>query len=224
MSDIITSKWFLIKCSTNFFNRNIYFYNKLIIMNHTTLVFTFPTIVIGILIFAIWTSIHVYAQQLSPPSRSALLENQTIQAAPKQQQHITKIKITSPTKGQQVPVGIDLTVSGTSIDNAISNDCKVTVIVNKVRPYQPVTPSGTAAAAGDYSKWNFVLTSKYTTIKPGQNRITAKYDCTDNPALNSFSSVNVTGITGGVASTSNATKTTTPIQNTTRTDRAMASA
>jgi hypothetical protein len=46
----------------------------------------------------------------------------------------------------------------------------------------------------DYSKWNFVLTSKYTTIKPGQNRITAKYECINNPALSSFSSVNVTEI------------------------------
>src|SRR5919197_3181955 len=162
----------------------------------------------------------------APPSSAT---NQTKSSSlsrslPASTPHISKVKITSPTRDQQLRVGKDLTVSGTSIDNATSNDCKVTVIVNKVRPYQPVTPSGAAAAAGDYSKWNFVLTSKYTTIKPGQNRITAKYDCTDNPALNSFSSVNVTGITGGVASTSNATKTTTPIQNTTRTDRAMASA
>jgi hypothetical protein len=38
------------------------------------------------------------------------------------------------------------------------------------------------------------LTSKYTTIKSGQNRITTKYECEDNPASKSFSSVNVTGI------------------------------
>ena len=113
-------------------------------------------------------------------------------------QHIAKIKITSPAKGQQVPVGKDLTISGTSyIDNATANtnDCKVSVSVNKVRPYQPATATGTGVkAADDYSKWNFVLASKYTTIKPGQNRITAKYECINNPALTSFSSVNVTGV------------------------------
>ena len=34
-------------------------------------------------------------------------------------------------KGQQAPVGKDLTLSGTSIDNATAsaNDCKVSVIV-----------------------------------------------------------------------------------------------
>jgi hypothetical protein len=105
------------------------------------------------------------------------------------EQDITKIKITSPIKGQQVPVRKDLTVSGTSIDNATS-DCQVSA-----------TGSGggggggvAAAAANDYSKWNYVLTSKYTTIKPGQNRITAKYECGGNAALTSFSSVNVTGV------------------------------
>ncbi|MFL6328443.1 MAG: hypothetical protein ACJ71I_13320, partial [Nitrososphaeraceae archaeon] len=87
----------------------------------------------------------------------------------------------------------DLTVSGTSIDNAASNYCKVSVIVNKVRPYQPATAIGPGGAA-DYSKWKFDITSKYTTIKPGENRITAKYDCKDNPASKSFSSVNVTGV------------------------------
>ena len=31
-------------------------------------------------------------------------------------------------------------------------------------------------------------------VKPGANRITAKYECEDNPASKSFSSVNVTGV------------------------------
>src|ERR687888_7921 len=174
-------------------------------MNHTTSIFRISIVVVGIVIFAIWSNIHVYAQQLSslPPSSPS---------ASKPQQHIAKIKITSPTKGQQVPVGKDLTISGTSyIDNATANtnDCKVSVSVNKVRPYQPATATGTGVkAADDYSKWNFVLASKYTTIKPGQNRITAKYECGNNPALTSYSSVNVTGIQAAVAPTTAAATTT----------------
>jgi hypothetical protein len=127
----------------------------------------------------------------APSSLSAT----TLPASPKPQQDITKIKITSPARGQQVQVGKDLTVSGTSIDNTSTN-CQISVRVNKVSPYQPATATGTAGGGGagpsaaghDYSKWNFVLTSKYTTIKPGQNRITAKYECVNNPALTAFSS------------------------------------
>jgi hypothetical protein len=63
---------------------------------------------------------------------------------------------------------------------------------NNVKPYQN-TAAGTGRAA-DYSKWNFALTSKYTTIKPDQNRITAKYECANNPDSKGFSSVNVTGV------------------------------
>jgi hypothetical protein len=111
------------------------------------------------------------------------------------------VKITSPTKGQQVPIGKDLTIYGTSIDDATSN-CQVSMSVNHVKPYQPATAAGTRGA-NDYSKWNFVLTSNYTTIKPGpDNRITAKYTCTDNPAMiSSHSSVNVTGVATAAAAT-----------------------
>jgi hypothetical protein len=161
----------------------------------------------------------VYAQKVFPSSTVQLTKTalgmtaarslSAAAAAPippvssRSEQDITKIKITSPIKGQQVPVGKDLAVSGTSIDNATS-DCQVSVRVNRVSPYQPATSAtatgsgggggGGAAAANDYSKWNYVLTSKYTTIKPGQNRITAKYECGGNAALTSFSSVNVTGV------------------------------
>ncbi|MFL6325179.1 MAG: hypothetical protein ACJ72C_10505 [Nitrososphaeraceae archaeon] len=160
----------------------------------------------------------VYAQKVFPSSTVQLTKTAlgmtaarslSAAAAPippvssRSEQDITKIKITSPIKGQQVPVRKDLTVSGTSIDNATS-DCQVSVRVNRVSPYQPATSAtatgsgggggGGAAAANDYSKWNYVLTSKYTTIKPGQNRITAKYECGGNAALTSFSSVNVTGV------------------------------
>jgi hypothetical protein len=122
------------------------------------------------------------------------------------QSHIPKIKITSPTRDQQLPAGKDLTVYGISIDNATSNDCKVSVIVNKVRPYQPATATGPGGAT-DYSKWKFDITSKYTTIKQGDNRITSKYECANNPDGNSFSSVNLTGTSdaGTTAASSNQT-------------------
>ncbi len=148
----------------------------------------------GILLSAAWSNIAVYAQNKTATSITSSVSS----ANPAQ--HVAKIKITSPTRGQQVPVGKDLTVSGTSIDNATSNDCKVSVIVNKVRPYQNATAAG-AGGAADYSKWSFVLTSKYTTIKPGENRITSKYECANDPNANLFSSVNVTGVPSSTNST-----------------------
>jgi hypothetical protein len=137
----------------------------------------------GILVFTLWSNIAAYAQNTTTAGNGTTTTTS--------QQHVPKIKITSPTRGQQLSVGKDLTISGTSIANATSN-CQVSVIVNNVKPYQNATATGTDGAA-DYSKWNFVLTSKYTTIKPGQNRITAKYECANNPASKGFSSVNVTG-------------------------------
>ncbi|MFL6376387.1 MAG: hypothetical protein ACJ72R_02855 [Nitrososphaeraceae archaeon] len=79
----------------------------------------------GILIFALWTNVAAYAQ-----NRTAAVN------ATSSSQHMPKIKITSPTRGQQVPAGKDLAVSGTSIDNATAK-CEVSVIVNNVKPYQP---------------------------------------------------------------------------------------
>ena len=134
----------------------------------------------------------------------------TSPSTPSASQKSPTVRITSLTKGQEVPVGKDLTISGTSIDNANSNDCKVSVRVNKINPYQQATATGAGGAATkDYSKWNFVLTSKYTPIKPGQNRITAKYECANNPALTAFSSVNVNGVPATTAATGTATSTTT---------------
>jgi hypothetical protein len=163
-------------------------------MNHTSLIFILFSSLAGILAFAIWSNAYVYAQQTSSPARPSVSSTASRSAQEPGQQYVAKIKITSPTRGQQVPIGKDLTISGTSISNATSNnDCKVSVIANKVRPYQPATATGTGGAA-DYSKWKFDITPKYTMIKPGQNRITAKYECGNNAALTSFSSVNVIGV------------------------------
>ena len=104
------------------------------------------------------------------------------------------VRITSPIKGQQVPVGI-LTVTGTSKDNA-TTDCQVFVIVNGVKPYQNASATGPGGSQ-DYSKWSFTLSPKYTLIKEGINKITAKFSCNPNPTMASFYSVNVTGTTTG---------------------------
>src|SRR6188472_443140 len=156
---------------------------------------TFITIVLvfSLFLFVVFltNTITIYAQQQIQPSSNT--QPQKIPSQSSSSASPKAVKIISPTKDQQIPVGKDLTISGTSIDNATSN-CQVSMNVNRVKPYQPATAAGTGGA-NDYSKWNFLLTSNYTTIKPGpDNRITAKYSCTDNPSTVSYSSVNVTGV------------------------------
>jgi len=166
-----------------------------------------------VVLFTISNNI-VYTQKepLVKSSNTTALPSSSSSLHPK----LHAVKISSLTKGQQVPTGKDLTIIGTSSDNATS-DCQVLVIVNGIKPYQPATGTGHGGAT-DYSTWNYVLTSKYTTIKPGpNNKITAKYVCMDKPGLSSFYSVNLTGINvatsqhqstkvnNDVATTSNAT-------------------
>jgi hypothetical protein len=110
--------------------------------------------------------------------------------------NIKAVNITSPTKGQQVPLGKDLTILGTSIGNASTSNCQVIVGLNEIRPYPSATGTGPGGAK-DYSKWSFTLTPKYATLKPGpDNKITARYKCSsnNNPNLVLVSSVNVTGV------------------------------
>ena len=106
------------------------------------------------------------------------------------------IKIINPIEGQQVPVGKELIVSGESSDNVFKN-CTVSVIANNIKPYQNAHQSA-AAESGDYSKWSFTLSSNYTDILDGPNRITAKLSC---PESNRWYSVNAIGVPTGKAST-----------------------
>ena len=112
---------------------------------------------------------------------------------PAVQINLHMVKITSPTKGQQIPVHSNLTVTGTSVVNSTSADCQVAVIVNGIKPYQKAVPTG-HARANDYSTWNYRLTPTYAVIKQGQNKITAKLSCGNNSSLTSHNSVNVTGV------------------------------
>jgi len=101
------------------------------------------------------------------------------------------VKITSPAKGQQVPIG-NIMISGTSSSNT-TNHCTVSIIINGIKPYQQATSAGNKRP-NDYSNWTFSATPKYSTIKEGINKITAKYSCPQNINLTKFYSVNVTGV------------------------------
>ncbi|MGA7898277.1 MAG: hypothetical protein WCA39_05375, partial [Nitrososphaeraceae archaeon] len=54
---------------------------------------------------------------------------------------IPTIKILSPYKGQKVPTAENLVVSGTSSYDR-SKDCRVSVLLNGIRPYQNTTATG----------------------------------------------------------------------------------
>ena len=73
----------------------------------------------------------------------------------------------------------------------------VSVIVNNIKPYQSAYPTG-ASGPGDYSKWSFTLSSNYTDITEGPNRITAKLSC---PESTRWYSVNAIGVRTGQEST-----------------------
>jgi len=120
-----------------------------------------------------------------------------VNAAPAQQlpsSSISKpigVKITSPIRGQQVPVGNNLTVSGISKFNATSN-CQVFVILDGIKPYQKAV----GLTGVDYSNWKYTLSPTYpANIKEGTNKITAKLLCQADPIdLTKFYSINVTGV------------------------------
>jgi hypothetical protein len=113
------------------------------------------------------------------------------------------VNIVSPEKGETVPAGSGLTISGTSDDNAQFN-CKILVIVNDKHPYQETIPLG----PGDYSRWTFVVNPQYAEIKQGINTITSKASCDSpyEPVLKldpltqeyvKYYGVNVTGVPSG---------------------------
>ncbi len=106
------------------------------------------------------------------------------------------VKIVSPVEGQQVPIGEELIASGESSDDT-SKDCTVSIIANNIKPYQNAYPTG-ASGPDDYSKWSFTLSSNYTDIIEGRNRITAKLSCPDSTK---WYSVNAIGVRTGQEST-----------------------
>jgi hypothetical protein len=139
-------------------------------------------------------NIQVLAQQ----NTSASTTNASVPVASSDTvSNITKltggVKIISPDKGDLVPLNSNnsLIIQGVSKDNATS-DCDVSIIINNVKPYQTVKPAG-IQGDNDYSNWQYTVSSNYTTINEGNNKITSKILCLDGPQkLQAYYSVNVT--------------------------------
>src|SRR5918911_477221 len=114
---------------------------------------TFSVLISGILINAGLT----YAQRASPNTpKVPLLSSSLTSSQPPVIPKLHSIRITSPAKGQQVPIGKDLSVSGISSTIGVGNattkttspsTCQAYVIVNSVKPYQPVNGTGPGGAA-----------------------------------------------------------------------------
>src|SRR2546428_4435310 len=132
--------------------------------------FSFPsflaiTIMVVVTIFSVWSSIATFSEG---------------------QKEIPSIKITSPTNGQNISTGTNITISGiasgtntssTSTGNNNSgNRCYVSVIINNIKPYHNATASG-PNGVDDYSKWYYTLSTKYSALKEGQNKVTGKLSC-----------------------------------------------
>jgi hypothetical protein len=110
--------------------------------------------------------------------------------------HGLVIKIVSPPRGQQVPTGGNLTVSGVSSDNPSTN-CQVSLLLNDMKPYQKTTPIGKSNPGEEnYSSWKYIINSKYGTIKAGSNKITSKLTCntpSQPSGISKWYSINITG-------------------------------
>lgn len=110
------------------------------------------------------------------------------------------VDITSPSKGQQIPVGTPLIIKGTSTAANESNHCTVSVIINSIFPYRKVTPMGSNGTT-DYTSWQFIGNHSYGTVNLGENKITGKYSCFPNTNTNNAQpdfvkhhSINIIGI------------------------------
>lgn len=140
------------------------------------------------------TNIAYGQNKPSSPSLSTTISHKTSK--------LHAIRITSPLRGQDVPVGKNLVISGISApSNSTTSNCHVSVIVNGIKPYQNASGIG-PKGQNDYSKWTFLLIPKYTTVKQGTNKITSKFSCGNNPSLVSYYSLNVTGLVGAGGSSS----------------------
>lgn len=112
------------------------------------------------------------------------------------------IKITSPTRGQQVPANTNsLKINGISNHSDLLH-CNVYVIVNGIKPYHKALSGAGNNNSSDYLTWVYYLVPSYTPIKIGTNKVTSKLACESNNStaangastLAKFYSINFTGI------------------------------
>ncbi|MDN5868752.1 MAG: hypothetical protein L0H55_15315, partial [Candidatus Nitrosocosmicus sp.] len=153
----------------------------------------------GLLIVLLLSNINYNAkiQVLAQQNTSASTNNTIVPLTSDTVSNITKltggIKIVSPDKGDLVPLNSNssLVIKGVSKDN-ITSDCDVSVIINNVKPYQNVEPTD-VQGDNDYSNWQYTVSSNYTNINEGNNKITSKILCLDGPqTLQAYYSVNIT--------------------------------
>ena len=158
------------------------------------------TCILIILIFAVTTFVFVNSIEANilTPNIAYGKNKVSSQSLSNTISHKTKlpaVRITSPIRGQDVPVGKNLVVSGISARGRSTSNCDVSVIVNGIKPYQNATGIGPKGQK-DYSKWTFLIIPKYTTIKEGINKIASKISCDNRPGQISYYSLNVTGVFG----------------------------
>ena len=91
--------------------------------------------------------------------------SRTLSVYANQTAQLPDVKITSHVQGQLIPTGI-LSIMGVSSDNS-SSVCDVYIILNEIRPYQRVYPTGSSVTGNnsDYSTWNYTFAPEYATIK-----------------------------------------------------------
>ena len=132
---------------------------------------------------------------ISPSLGGIIVQAQKQQLPQSSESKPMGVKITSPIRGQQVPIGNNLTLLGISKYNSTST-CQVFVILDGIRPYQKTIPAGLTGTGNNYSNWKYSLSPTYpASIKVGTNKITAKLLCQASPAdLTKFYSINVTGV------------------------------
>jgi len=160
-------------------------------------IFCFNIVLFGYQFKLVLEPIYGQAMNMSAATNDHVLnaqdQNQVLTlSSPVSKQILPSIKITSVSKGQQVPVG-ELEISGISSDSR-ANQCDISVMLNRIKPYQHVIPEGHGGSS-DFSKWKYSFTPQYGTINKGMNKITAKISCPDElgPDLTKFNSVNIIG-------------------------------
>jgi hypothetical protein len=142
-------------------------------------------ITIVILIFGIFASFNWINYTYAQEAKLSGTQNTTQQQPP-------GVRITSPTRDEQVSVG-GLTISGISTDNA-NTDCQVSVNINDLKPLVNATATG-PGGVNDYSNWTIAFDKNSPqTIKQGINDLSSKLSCVNPFNVTKFYSINVTGV------------------------------